>query len=185
MPVIVKGKNIEVTEALRKYAEEKLNHVKKRFNEIIKTEIEFIVEKNPSIANNQTVEVTLFTKGPLFRAKESSTDMYASIDLVVEKLEKQIDKFKGKTYKSQSHPAETNEVPTAEEASEEETGEEQGPSIVEVKQVPMKPMSPEEAIMQMQLLGQDFFVFTNAETEETNVVYRKKNNTFGLIEPVF
>jgi putative sigma-54 modulation protein len=184
MPVIVKGKNIEVTDALRKYAEEKLNHAKKHFNEIIKTEIEFIVEKNPSIAKNQTVEVTLFTKGPLFRAKESSTDMYASIDLVVEKLEKQIDKFKGKTYKSQSHPAEAAEVP-APEISEEETGEVGHPLIVEVRRVPMKPMSPEEAIMQMQLLGQEFFVFTNAETEETNVVYRKKNNTFGLIEPVF
>lgn len=181
MSVIVKGKNIEITNALKKYAEEKVNHVKKHFNEIIKTEIELIVEKNPSITNNQTVEVTLFTKGPLIRAKESSTDMYASIDQVVAKLERQIDRFKGKTYKSQVHPLNSAELLPPEESGE---GEEQSPQIVKTKQVPMKPMSPEEAVMQMELLGHDFFVFINAETEETNVVYRRKNNTFGLIEPV-
>lgn len=179
MPVIVKGKNVEITDALRKYAEEKISRVKKHFNEIMKTEIEMIVEKNPSIVNNNVVEVTLFTKGPVIRAKGSSTNMYASIDQVTEKLERQIEKFKGKTYSSKMHPSSSS----LQKMMESERKEEEKPKIVKTKRFLLKPMSPEEAVLQMDLLGHDFFVFTNSETEEVNIVYRRKNNTFGLIEP--
>ncbi len=169
---------MEITDALRTYAEEKISRVRKHFNEIIKMEIELIVEKNPSITNNNVVEVTLFTKGPVIRASGSSTDMYASIDKVTEKLERQIEKFKGKTYSSKVH----HSISLQKMVTPEET-EEEKPRIVRTKRFLLKPMSPEEAILQMDLLGHDFFVFTNSETEEVNVVYRRKNDTFGLIEP--
>jgi putative sigma-54 modulation protein len=177
--IIVKGKNIEVTDALRRYAEEKVGRVEKHFDHIIKAEVELIVEKNPSIADNQTVGVALFTKGPVVRAKESSKDMYASIDMVTNKLERQVEKYKGKTYSSKTQN-------NLEELVETSKKEEVDPKnrIIDVKQVTVKPMSPEEAIMQMDVLGYGFFVFTNSETEEINVVYRRKDRNYSLIEPV-
>lgn len=179
MQVIVKGKNIEVTDALRKYAEEKIGRVEKHFDHIIKAEIELIVEKNPSIADNQTVGVALFTKGPVVRAKESSKDMYASIDMVTGKLERQVEKYKGKTYSSKTQ----NNLEELLETSKKKEVEPQN-RIVDVKQLTVKPMSSEEAIMQMDILGYDFFVFTNSETEKINVVYRRRDKNYSLIEPI-
>jgi len=187
MQIIVKGRNIEVTDALREYVEDKIAKTTKYFDHIIKIEVEFTVEKNPSISNPETVEVTLFTKGPVIRAKESSTDMYASIDLVAEKLERQIKRYKGKL---QTHTLKNSELKKenlaaagiSEEIEEEERSEK--PEIVKIKQFAVKPMSPEEAALQMDLLGHDFYVFTNSETDEINVVYRRKDQNYGLIEPV-
>lgn len=179
MSIIIKGKNIEVTPALRTYAEEKIGKIQKRYNHIIKTEVEFIVEKNPSISANQTVEVTLFTKGPIFRAKESSSDMYASVDVVLEKLERQVEKHKGKVYHNNRGSGALPEIAIAENSIAEEPIR-----IVKTKQFAIKPMPPDEAIMQMNLLGHDFFVFTNSETEEVNVVYRRNDDNYGLIEPL-
>ncbi len=187
MQVIVKGRNINITEALRKYAVDKISKMTKYFDQIIKIEIEFIVEKNPSISEAKTVEATVFTKGPVIRAKESSTDMYASIDMVAAKLERQVKRYKGKL---QTHVSRSNESVKANIVSGEPIGEaknqesKEKPRIVKIKQVPMKPMSPIEASLQMELLGHDFYVFTNAETDEVNVVYRRKDNNYGLIEPL-
>lgn len=181
MAVIIRGKNIEITDKLRRYAESKINKIRKHYNQIIKTEVELIAEKNPSITNNQVVEVTLFTKGPVFRGKESSNDIYASIDLVTGKLEKQVEKYKGKTYASQ---VQTNHPSGLTESPEESFSEQERARIVKTKQFAMKPMSLEEAIMQMETLGHNFFIFTNSETEEINVVYRRRDNNYGLIEPV-
>ncbi len=177
MQVIVKGRHFESTKALRDYAEEKVLRVTKYFDQINKAEVELIVEKNPSIADNQTVEVTIFTKGPVIRAKQSTADMYTSIDKAADKLERQIKKYKGKLY----HSSSKNAVQAA--ALKKEIEEEQKPKIVKTKQFAIKPMAPAEATMQMDLLGHDFFVFTNAETEEVNVVYRRKDGNYGLIEP--
>lgn len=186
MEVIVKGRNIDITGALREYAVEKMSKMTKYFDQIMKIEIEFMVEKNPSISNPKTVEATVFTKGPVIRAKESSTDMYASIDLVADKLERQVKKYKGKR---QAHNVRKNgairenvaEVERNNEDDKETSGK---PRIVKIKQFAVKPMSPVEASMQMELLGHDFYVFNNAETDEFNVVYRRKDNNYGLIEPL-
>lgn len=181
MEIIVKGRHMEVTDALRTYAEEKIGRISKYFDQIIKIEIAFIDEKNPSIANSKTVEVTVFPKGPVLRAKESSTDMYASIDMVVDKLERQIKRYKNKTFKNTKSAPKLGEIAAAAIAAEEET---ESPRIVKVKQIAVKPMDPEEATMQMELLGHDFFVFTNADTDEVNVVYKRRDSHYGLIEPI-
>lgn len=183
MAIIIKGKNIEVTAPLKDYAEEKIGKLKERYTQILKTEIQFIVEKNPSIKESQTVEVTLFTKGPIFRATARTIDMYASIDEVLEKLERQLERHKGKVYRSKA----SNNQPLGEAIIAEAPAIEEPvvmPRIVKTKQFAVKPMPPEEAIMQMDLLGHDFFVFMNSETEEINVVYRRKDNDYGLIEPI-
>ncbi|HEY3375727.1 MAG TPA: ribosome-associated translation inhibitor RaiA [Candidatus Aquicultor sp.] len=182
MEIIVKGRNMDVTGALRAYAEDKVGRIVKYFDQIQKVEIEFSDAKNPSIANGKTVEVTVFPKGPVLRAKESSNDMYASIDMVVDKLERQVKRYKDKTYKSNKHAPGLGELAAARFANDEI--EEVVPQIVKIKQVSVKPMDPEEATAQMELLGHDFFVFTNADTEEINVVYKRKDNNYGLIEPV-
>lgn len=183
MEIIVKGRHIEVTNALRAYAEEKIGRITKYFDQIQKIEIEFTDEKNPSIVNSKTVEVTVFPKGPILRAKESSNDMYASIDMVVDKLERRVKRYKNKTYKSAKHGQSLGEIAVA-NFNAGAGREEVAPHIVKVKQVSIKPMDPEEATMQMDLLGHDFFVFTNADTDEVNVVYKRKDNNYGLIEPI-
>lgn len=185
MEIIVKGRNMNVTNALRAYAEDKIGRITKYFDQILKIEIAFIDEKNPSIANGKTVEVTVFPKGPVLRAKESSNDMYASIDMVVDKLERQIKRYKNRTYKSQRHGTPgLGELAVARGANGNGEEEQEAPQIVKVKQVSVKPMDPEEATQQMELLGHDFFVFTNADTAEINVVYKRKDKNYGLIEPV-
>lgn len=178
MQLIVKGKNLEVTEALRAYAEEKIGRVEKYFDRILKTEVEMSMERNPKIAENQVVEVTIFSSGPVIRAKESAQDMYQAIDLVCNKLERQARRAKKKII-DRSHHARNpfKEIPINLEEEEEE------PRIVKTKSFPLKPMTPEEAALQMELVGHDFFVFINAETEDTNVVYRRKDGNYGLIEP--
>lgn len=181
MQIIVKGKNLDMTPALREYAEEKVSKVEKYFDRIMKTEIEMSVERNPKISNNQVVEVTVFTNGPVIRAKESATDMYQAIDLVSSKLERQARRAKKKMIDRSHHAKNPFKDPALIAIEEEEVETE--PVIVKTKRFPLKPMTPEEACLQMDLIGHDFFVFVNADTEETNVVYRRKDGNYGLIEP--
>ena len=181
MQIIVKGKNLEVTEALRGYALEKVSRVEKYLDRIMKTEIEMSVERNPKIQDNQVVEVTIFSSGPIIRAKESAGDMYQAIDLVSGKLERQARKVKKKMIDRSHHAKNPFKEPPLSLEEEEEEREER--MIVKTKSFPLKPMTPEEATLQMDLVGHDFFVFINADTEETNVVYRRKDGNYGLIEP--
>jgi putative sigma-54 modulation protein len=172
----VKGRNVTVSDSLKDYALEKLAKLEKHLNDAARLELELQVEKNPSIADNQVAEATIWTKGPVLRARESSHDMRASIDLLVEKLERQARRYRDKrrrgparfTPQLDSRPV----VPDSEE-----------PRIVKTKQFPVKPMSPEEAVLQLELVGHDFFVFQNAETYDVNVVYRRRDGNYGLIEP--
>jgi len=181
--MIIKGRHMAVTDAIREYAEEKVGRVSKILDgDHMTTEVELYVEKNPSIENNQIAEVTVWTKGPVIRAKEASSDMFAAIDLASEKLERQFRKYHGKmvdrhTGKHAPPPPmpATGGIPGLEEERE--------PAIVKVKAVELKPMAPEEAILQMELLGHDFFVFTSAETGSTSVLYRRHDGDYGLIEP--
>ncbi len=180
MKFIIKGRNMAVTDAIREYAEEKIGRVSKILDgEHMTTDVELFVEKNPSIENSQVAEVTVWTKGPVIRAKEAAPDMYAAIDLVSEKLERQVKKYKGKLKDRHSARAPMPPMPEVAPLLEEE----REPAIVKSKVLEVKPMTPEEAMLQLELLGHDFFVFTSAETETVNVLYRRRDGDYGLIEP--
>ncbi|MDO9557584.1 MAG: ribosome-associated translation inhibitor RaiA [Coriobacteriia bacterium] len=180
MKMIVKGRHMDITPAIRDYAEEKIGRVAKILDHMIMSaEVELQVEKNPSIQNGHVAEVTVYTKGHVIRAREAALDMYAAIDLVSEKLERQLRKFKTKIV---DRHTKVTPIAEATAVSEEAEGEHE-PEIVKTKIVEVKPMSADEAILQLELLGHDFFVFSSAETEEINVLYRRTDGDYGLIEP--
>jgi putative sigma-54 modulation protein len=174
----VKGKNVDVTDSLKDYALQKLGKLDKHLNDAARLELELQVEKNPSISQNQVAEATIWTKGPVLRARESSSDMKASIDLLVEKLERQARKYRDKRRRGHgrgNHEQPVEGIPVV--------ADEESPVIVKTKQFAVKPMTPEEAVLQLELVGHDFFVFQNADTSDVNVVYRRRDGNYGLIEP--
>ena len=181
MRLQVKGKNVEVSEAIRTYAEEKLGRLDRQLADPTRVELELAVEKNPSISANHVAEATVWTKGPVLRAKEASSDMRASIDLLVDKLERQVSRYREK--RQRGHRRENGRAPTAEANTHRRTTEEGGPVIVKTKQFALKPMSADEAVLQLELVGHDFFVFRNVDSDEINVVYRRHDGRYGLIEP--
>jgi putative sigma-54 modulation protein len=176
MRLHVKGKNHEVSDSIRRYAEEKLGKLDRQLHELTQVELELCVEKNPSIAANQVAEATVWTKGPTLRAREASTDMKASIDQLTEKLRRQIEHYRAKR---RGRPSRGDGIPTGGPMALEDVG----PKIVKTKQFAVKPMSAEEAALQLELVGHDFFVFRNDETDEVNVIYRRRLGGYGLIEP--
>lgn len=179
MEITVRGKNIEATEALVDYAHKKVNKLAKYLNRPKEAQVVLSV-----IRNEHIVEVTVILNGIILRGEESTGDMYASIDMVVSKLEKQLVKYKtrlGKSLRQQGLRA-LGEKLASTEAKEKEAEEDR---VVKTKRFPLKPMHLEEAIMQMNLLGHDFFVFANAETETVNVLYRRKDGDYGLIQPEY
>lgn len=177
MRVTVKGKNVEVTPPLQEYAEKKVQKLEKYFHSMKEAIVTQSTQRNWRI-----VEVTLEGDGILLRGEERSDDMYASIDQVVEKLEKQIKRFKGKLI-NRVHPEEPPKEHVSVMPDEYEALSEHSPQIVRTKRVTLEPMPPEEAAAQMELLGHDFFVFLNAETDLTSVIYKRKDGDYGLIEP--
>ena len=178
MRLQVKGKNVEVSESLKTYAQEKLGKLDKHLNDGARLELELAVEKNPSISENQIAEATIWTKGPVLRARETSADMRASIDLLVEKLERQARRYRDKRRRGPGRVS-GNHAPEAIPV----VPDEESPVIVKTKQFAVKPMSPEEAVLQLELIGHDFFVFQNGDTNDVNVVYRRRDGNYGLIEP--
>ena len=179
MRLQVKGRNLEVSEQIRQYAEEKMGKLDRLVSDPTRVELELAVEKNPSIAENHVAEATVWTKGPTLRARESSSDMKASIDQLVGKLERQVKRYREKRRVAPRRHARDGGVPMEQpvELEESET------AIVKTKQFSVSPMSAEEAVLQLELVGHDFFVFRNAETDTINVVYRRRDGNFGLIEP--
>lgn len=173
MKVIISGKHMEVTNALKDYVRKKIGKLEKYFKDITEVQVTLSVEKDRHI-----VEVTILVNGIILRGEEETGDMYASIDMVVDKLEKQIEKYKTKLYKKYRKSFRFSDVEIVNQ--KEENNE---PKIVKTKKFAIKPMPVEEAVLQMDLLGHDFFVFTNAKTDEVNVVYRRKDGNYGLIEP--
>lgn len=168
MEVIVRGKNVDLTGALRDYVMRKIGKLGKYFDhQTVVAEAVLSVQKD-----RQTVEVTVPLEGRLLRGEESTPDMYASVDLVVDKLERQINKFKTQLKRRPHVTPERADV-----TPEMELG------VVRRKTFPAKPMSLDEALLQMQLVSHDFFVFTNAESERINVLYRRHDGAFGLLEP--
>jgi putative sigma-54 modulation protein len=176
MKYIVSGKNTEVSTALRERAIKKLSKIEKFFKGDAECHLTFEIEKNRHI-----LEVTILSKGIFIRAEETTDDMYASIDAVIDKLERQIRKNKTKLGKRIYQEGVIPDNFLIDENIEEESNY----KIMKSKRFAIKPMSVEEAILQMNLLGHTFFVFSNGDTEEVNVVYKRKDGNYGLIEPEF
>ena len=176
MTVRVRGKNLEVTPALKDYVEKKVETITKQFKTVGEITAVMRIERNKHI-----VEITVPASGILLRAQETTKDMYSSIDLVVEKIERQIHKYKTRLMKRKySNFADTAvpaPAPAAEAADEGEF------EIIKNKRFIMHPMTPEEAILQMNLLNHDFFVFYDPDLGATNVVYRRKDGKYGLLSP--
>jgi putative sigma-54 modulation protein len=175
----VKGRNLEVSDAIRSYAEQKLAKLERQLNDP-RVELELAIERNPSIAANHVAEATIWTRGPVLRAREASSDMRASIDQLVEKLERQVKRYRTQGRARRRREARANA--TAEEAMPV-VPDEAEPLIVKTKQFTVTPMTPEDAVLQLELIGHDFFVFRSADTGEVNVVYRRRDSNYGLIEP--
>ena len=184
MNFIISGKNIEVTAGLRETIEQKLGKLERYFTPETEITVTLSVEKE-----RQKIEVTIPVKGTIIRSEQTSNDMYVSIDLVEEIIERQLRKYKNKLVaKSQGHPTqavETGSIRREFIESDEAPAEDDEIRIVRTKKFGIKPMYPEDACLQMELLGHSFFVFSNAETDEVNVVYKRKDGSFGLIEPEF
>lgn len=180
MQIIFSGKHIEVTEALRDYAGTKLHKLEKFFDHVQETHVTESI-----IRGQHIVEVTMRADGKIIRAEEKSSDMYQSIDLVADKLERQLTKYKDRfiTRKREAFnghkPVEMGAPSEAAEETEDGT-----PFIVRSKKFSIKPMDPEEAAMEMELIGHDFYVFRNSESSEVNVIYKRQDGNYGLIEPI-
>ena len=175
MRITITGRNIELTAGIKEAVEEKLSKLEKYFKPDTDVNVTLSVEKE-----RQKIEVTIPTKGHTIRAEEVSNDMYVSIDLVEETLERQLIKYRTKIISKKMNAAASFKAEYLEEQVEED---EEEIKIVRSKRYDLKPMYPEDACIQMELLGHDFFVFVNAETDEVNVVYKRKGNTYGIIEP--
>jgi putative sigma-54 modulation protein len=181
--VIVQGKHIDVTPALRTYAETKVGKLTRYFDHVQEAQVVLSVERRKDLGRAQIVEVTVRGDGVVLRGEEASADMYASIDLVVRKLKKQIEKYRSKFIlkpRIDSSRRKASLIAAAEAAQRASPPE---PSIMRTKRFAMKPMTAEDAVLQMELLGHTFFVFRNAETMEVNVVYKRKDGKYGVIEP--
>ncbi len=175
MLVTVNGKNVDVTEALREYADKKVSKISKFFEKSpIDAQVTLSTERGTHI-----VDITIQVNGLLLRGEEKTGDMYASIDGAIDKIERQVHKYKTKINRKFR---EENRVVATPSTPHEESTE---PQILRTKRFAMKPMAVEEAVMQMDLLGHDFYVFTNGDTEQVNVVYKRKDGNYGLIEPEY
>ena len=173
MKITISGKNIDVTEGLKAAVNEKLGKLEKYFTPDTTVIVTLSVEKE-----RQKIEGTIPVKGNIIRSEQVSNDMYVSIDLVEEVIERQLRKYKNKIADKQQEAGNFQK-----EYLEHDYLEDEDIQIIRTKKFGMKPMYPEDACVQMELLGHTFFVFRNAETDEVNVVYKRKNNTYGLIEP--
>ncbi|MCF8011488.1 MAG: ribosome-associated translation inhibitor RaiA [Clostridiales bacterium] len=178
MQVVVRGRNVELTNALKEYAEKRVRKLEKFFDNLGDAQVAMNVENQ-----SHKVEITIPVNGMILRGEESTGDMYYSVDMVVEKLEKQVEKYKGKLYKRRSYQDKAEKAAAGPAVEEDEVTEDG--AVVRTKRFQVKPMPVDEAILQMNLLGHNFFVFPNAETEQVNVIYKRKDGNYGLIEPEY
>ena len=173
MKFIIIGRNIDITEGLKSAVQEKHGKLERYFTPETEIHVTLSVEKD-----RQKIEVTIPVKGNIIRSEQVSSDMYVSIDLVEEVIERQLRKYKTKIVNQQQAGGNFQK-----EFVEDEFLEDEEVNIIRTKKFGIKPMYPEDACVQMELLGHNFYVFRNAETDEVNVVYKRKGNTYGLIEP--
>jgi putative sigma-54 modulation protein len=170
----VNGRGVEVSEAIRSYAAKRLGKLERQLPDP-RIELELYSQNNPSIKEQHVAEATVWTKGPVLRARESSQDVRASIDQLVDKLERQVTRYRDKRKRRRGRGAS--------QALDQGTEMPEEPQIVRTKQFVLRPMHAEEAVLQLELVGHDFFVFRNADSDEINVVYRRERGGYGLIEP--
>ncbi len=175
MKFIIVGKNIDVTEGLKSAVEDKIGKLEKYFTPETEVHVTLSVEKE-----RQKIEVTIPVKGNIIRSEQVSNDMYVSIDLVEEIIERQLKKYKTKLVEQKQAANFFKQ-----DYIERDYPEEEEIKIIRTKKFDIKPMYPEDACIQMELLGHNFYVFCNAETDQVNVVYKRKGGTYGLIEPEF
>lgn len=172
MKILIRGKNVEVKDGLRDYVEKKLMKLTRYFD-IPEAQVTVLMERQ-----NYVVEVTIPLGGMILRGEEGSTEnLYAAVDAVSEKLEKQIRKYRTKLYRRFRNQGLKDLITALGDEKKDE------PQVVKTKRFAIKPMQVDEAVLQMDLLGHDFFVFSNAESEQVNVLYRRKDGNYGLIEP--
>ena len=180
MKIIIQGQNVEITDRLRGYVEKKVNRLARYLPTIDEARMELRVHQTRSAQDRQVAQLTVRTRGTILRAEERSGDLSASIDAVLDKMYRQIMRYKGKRYRRR---AQARQVEESLGMMEEVELAEEPHRIVRVKRFPTPPMNEEEAIEQMELLGHDFFVFLNAESGEINVLYRRRDGDYGLIIP--
>ncbi|MDE6014393.1 MAG: ribosome-associated translation inhibitor RaiA [Acetatifactor sp.] len=173
MKFVIVGRNIEVTPGLRSAVEDKLGKLDKYFKPDTEVHVTLSVEKE-----RQKIEVTIAVKGSIIRSEQVSNDMYVSIDLVEEVIERQLKRYKSKIVDRQQAAGDFSQT-----YAENDYVDDEEIQIVRTKKFDIKPMYPEDACIQMELLGHNFFVFCNAETDQVNVVYKRRGDTYGLIEP--
>jgi putative sigma-54 modulation protein len=179
MRLEVKGRNVEVSDSIRSYAEDKLDRLERQLPSATQVEVELALETNPSIAADHVAEATIWAKGSTLRVKESSAAFETSIDLISDKLERQV-----KRYREKRSRRETGRRANGAARSEPSfSGEQLDRMIVKSKQFDLQPLTPDEATVELELIGHDFFVFVNIETGQQNVVYRRRDGAYGLIEP--
>lgn len=173
MKFTISGKNLQVSEGLRSAVEDKLGKLERYFTPDTEVIVTLSVEKE-----RQKIEVTIPVKGNIIRSEQVSNDMYVSIDLVEEVIERQLRKYKNKLVDKHQAAASFQKA-----FLEKDYEEDEDVRIIRTKKFDIKPMYPEDACVQMELLGHNFFVFVNAETDQVNVVYKRNGNTYGLMEP--
>jgi putative sigma-54 modulation protein len=194
MQLQVSGRNLDVTEPIREYALRKLARIERHLTEDTRVDLELAIERNRSISANQHAELTVWTRGPVLRAHEYAEDMYAAIDLAVDKLDRQVRRYRERQRHWRPHHqardveallplSETDEAASAAVANGDEP-ELPIPTIVKTKRFTMKPMHPDEAALQLELVGHEFYVFLNAESDAVAVIYRRRDGNLGVIEPV-
>jgi putative sigma-54 modulation protein len=194
MQLQVSGRNLDITAPIREYAERKLARIERHLTEDTRVDLELAIERNRSISANQHAELTVWTRGPVLRAHEYAEDMYAAIDLAVDKLDRQVRRYRERRrHWRPHHQARDIEalLPLSDEDEATSIGLANGaepelpiPTIVKTKRFNMKPMHPDEAALQLELVGHEFYVFLNAETDAVAVIYRRRDGNLGVIEPV-
>lgn len=183
MELVIKGKNMEVDKATQEYIQSKLNRLQRHLPDITEVKVELAQEMTKSAENRFVAQVTITTHGTLLRGEERASNVYAAIDTVVDVLNRQIERFKDKLYRSRRRITPFRREEAAEEVQEEKVEEAKESRIVKVKRFPVKPMTPDEAADQMELLSHDFFIFFNPESNRFAVLYRRGDGNYGLIEP--
>jgi putative sigma-54 modulation protein len=188
MKLVIHGRNIEITDAIREYVHQKIEKAASHFlNTTNEIDVHLSVARNPRIDSKQTAEVTVYANGAVIRAEEGSENLYASIDLVADKIARQLRKYKERRLdkKTQAH-VKTSEVIEQAPVGIDLIGTrtpELPAEVVRTKYFAMPPMTIEEALEQLQLVGHDFYMFCNAETGEINVIYERNHGGYGVIQP--
>ncbi len=174
MEIIITGKGMEIGDLLHQYVEKKVSKLDRYLPNINEARVELAVEGTKDAAHSQVAQITLKSKGTILRAEERSADIFASVDTALDKIYHQIMRYKEKRIERGRGPGESLPLPEEEEAPQH---------IVRTKRFPVRPMDEEEAIEQMELLGHDFFLFYNVSSGQINLLYRRRDGNYGLIEP--